>query len=326
MHDPYVRRMIPKPGDPDGEVPIDESFHDQTDDELIDKEVKQMEADDQAIQIILMGLPVDIYAARILSNPRNCQIAQPGINLDQNIQMQMVGGNGGNQFRQYVGQNVRNQNRYNAVQNVRNQNANQNENGNVVAAQAEGKGNAKEFDLMVVAGDLDEIKEVNANCILMANLQQASTSASSPLATSDHRRCRRKTFPANPKNSPPTPIWSIHHTTRHHPPPPPSSPSTAAATTSKTTPQSHIPTLSQPHRCCPIFTRPPYHLTIISSRLPLSPATDIGCVGSAVSDQGTFGFVIETRKGAFGFGGKPPAQRVRLVFIEKGVCFSLGLL
>ncbi|GJZ31754.1 hypothetical protein Tco_0576801 [Tanacetum coccineum] len=29
---------------------------------------------------------------------------------------------------------------------------------------------------MVVAGDLDEIEEVNANCILMANLQQASTS------------------------------------------------------------------------------------------------------------------------------------------------------
>ncbi|GJY96996.1 hypothetical protein Tco_0513906 [Tanacetum coccineum] len=35
---------------------------------------------------------------------------------------------------------------------------------------------AEEFDLMVVVGDLDEIEEVNANCILMANLQQASTS------------------------------------------------------------------------------------------------------------------------------------------------------
>nr|GFB60529.1 hypothetical protein [Tanacetum cinerariifolium] len=34
----------------------------------------------------------------------------------------------------------------------------------------------KEFDLMAAATDLDEIKEVNANCILMANLQQASTS------------------------------------------------------------------------------------------------------------------------------------------------------
>nr|GFD14145.1 hypothetical protein [Tanacetum cinerariifolium] len=34
---------------------------------------------------------------------------------------------------------------------------------------------AEEYDLMVAAADLDEIKEVNANCILMANLQQAST-------------------------------------------------------------------------------------------------------------------------------------------------------
>nr|GEV10486.1 hypothetical protein [Tanacetum cinerariifolium] len=35
---------------------------------------------------------------------------------------------------------------------------------------------AEEFDLMAAAVDLDVIEEVNANCILMANLQQASTS------------------------------------------------------------------------------------------------------------------------------------------------------
>nr|GEU98234.1 hypothetical protein [Tanacetum cinerariifolium] len=35
---------------------------------------------------------------------------------------------------------------------------------------------AEEFNLMAAAADLDEIEEVNANCILMANLQQASTS------------------------------------------------------------------------------------------------------------------------------------------------------
>ncbi|GJW06669.1 retrovirus-related pol polyprotein from transposon TNT 1-94 [Tanacetum coccineum] len=62
MNGPYVRRMIPEPGDPDSEVPVAETFHEQTDDELTEKEVKQMEADDQAIQIILMGLPKDIYA------------------------------------------------------------------------------------------------------------------------------------------------------------------------------------------------------------------------------------------------------------------------
>ncbi|GKE89217.1 hypothetical protein Tco_1566692 [Tanacetum coccineum] len=135
------------------------------------------------------------------------------MNMSQDRQMQMVGGNGENQFRQYDGQNVGNQYGYNAVPNVRNQvvqnavqnpgvqnvrnqnrlivvpgiaNQNPNGNGNVVAARAEGNaiGNnevgiqlqAEEFDLMVVAADLDEIEEVNANCILMANLQQASTS------------------------------------------------------------------------------------------------------------------------------------------------------
>ncbi|GKE56887.1 hypothetical protein Tco_1496072 [Tanacetum coccineum] len=62
INGPYVKRMIPEPGDPDREVLVAETFHEQTDDELTKKEVKQMEADDQAIQIILMGLPKDIYA------------------------------------------------------------------------------------------------------------------------------------------------------------------------------------------------------------------------------------------------------------------------
>ncbi|GKF53648.1 hypothetical protein Tco_0160558, partial [Tanacetum coccineum] len=63
MHGPYVRRMIPERGDPDHEVYVTKTFHEQTDEELADKEVKQMEADDQAIQIILMGLLEDIYDA-----------------------------------------------------------------------------------------------------------------------------------------------------------------------------------------------------------------------------------------------------------------------
>nr|GFD50376.1 hypothetical protein [Tanacetum cinerariifolium] len=77
-------------------------------------------------------------------------------------------------------------------------NGNQNQigNGNLVAARADGSaarqnGNqircyncrgkeeagiqlqVKEYDLMAAAAVLDEIEEVNANCILMANLQQA---------------------------------------------------------------------------------------------------------------------------------------------------------
>ncbi|GJU00391.1 retrovirus-related pol polyprotein from transposon TNT 1-94 [Tanacetum coccineum] len=62
MHGLYVRQIIPEPGDPEREVPVVETFQEQTDDELTNKEVNQMEDDDQAIQIILMGLPKDIYA------------------------------------------------------------------------------------------------------------------------------------------------------------------------------------------------------------------------------------------------------------------------
>nr|GEU56974.1 hypothetical protein [Tanacetum cinerariifolium] len=139
---------------------------------------------------------------RISSILRNRQIAQPGMNMGQERQMQMVGSNGENQFRQYAGQNVGNLNGYNAVQNVKNQvaqnprvqnvgnqngligvprNVNQTGNGNLVAAYAEGNATGHNgnqircYNCRKVA-DLDEIEEVNANCILMANLQQASTS------------------------------------------------------------------------------------------------------------------------------------------------------
>nr|GFC23148.1 hypothetical protein [Tanacetum cinerariifolium] len=73
---------------------------------------------------------------RISSNPRNRQIAQPGMNMGKDRQMQLIGGNGGNQFRQYTGQNAGNLNGYNEVQNVGNQN--QIKNGNLVAVRAEG--------------------------------------------------------------------------------------------------------------------------------------------------------------------------------------------
>nr|GEX85790.1 hypothetical protein [Tanacetum cinerariifolium] len=63
LNGPYGRRMIPKPGDANRDVTVTETFHVQTDDELSDKELKQIEADDQAIQTILLGLPEDIYAA-----------------------------------------------------------------------------------------------------------------------------------------------------------------------------------------------------------------------------------------------------------------------
>ncbi|GJT25038.1 hypothetical protein Tco_0894975 [Tanacetum coccineum] len=49
-------------GDVDREVLVNETFHEQTDDELTEKELKQAKFDDQAILTILLGLPEDIYA------------------------------------------------------------------------------------------------------------------------------------------------------------------------------------------------------------------------------------------------------------------------
>nr|GEV38157.1 integrase, catalytic region, zinc finger, CCHC-type, peptidase aspartic, catalytic [Tanacetum cinerariifolium] len=60
---PYVRRMITTPGELDLSVPVLESFHEQTNEELTENDIKRMGADDQAIQTILLGLPEDIYAA-----------------------------------------------------------------------------------------------------------------------------------------------------------------------------------------------------------------------------------------------------------------------
>nr|GEW25645.1 retrovirus-related Pol polyprotein from transposon TNT 1-94 [Tanacetum cinerariifolium] len=63
LNGPHVRRMIPEPGDANRKVTVTETFYLQTDDELSDKELKQIEADDQAIHTILLGLSEDIYAA-----------------------------------------------------------------------------------------------------------------------------------------------------------------------------------------------------------------------------------------------------------------------
>nr|GFA52741.1 hypothetical protein [Tanacetum cinerariifolium] len=111
--------------------------------------------------------------------------------MGQDRQMQMIGGNGGNQFRQYAGQNAGNLNGYNAAQNVGNQLGKMKIRYDVIttgelvimletAQPGQGEG---------MLPDLDVIEEVNANCILMANLQQASSSGiqtnSTPVYDSD---------------------------------------------------------------------------------------------------------------------------------------------
>nr|GEX36208.1 hypothetical protein [Tanacetum cinerariifolium] len=321
INGPLVGRMIPEPGDTNREVPVNETFHVQTDDELTEKELKQIEADDQAIQNIFLDLPEDIYAAvdscetaqeiwlrvqqmtkgsdigiqekkaklfnelerftsnegestesyyhrflklmndlkrnkhfleKITSNLKFLNNLQPEwsrhevdeLKAEQLVKIQdplalMANSNNPYVFpaphqdqpsfnqnymqhpmpnpkditnpttamnmalalmakafklsystptnNQRISSNPRNRH----IAQPGNANQNLNGNGNLVAARAEGntagqngnqircyncRGVVEEFDLMAAAADLDEIKEVNANCILMANLQQASTS------------------------------------------------------------------------------------------------------------------------------------------------------
>nr|GFD31885.1 hypothetical protein [Tanacetum cinerariifolium] len=53
--------MIAEPGDGECDVNVNETFHEQTDDELSKRELKQIEADDQAIQTILLADYTQLY-------------------------------------------------------------------------------------------------------------------------------------------------------------------------------------------------------------------------------------------------------------------------
>ncbi|GJV71661.1 hypothetical protein Tco_1491656 [Tanacetum coccineum] len=103
------------------------------------------------------------------------KIAQPdcrdqnGYNAVQNVKNQVVQ----NAIQNSGLQNVRNQNGLIVVPWIANQNANQSGDDNVVAAQDGGNGNGTNGNQI---RDIDEIEEVNVNCISMENLQQASTS------------------------------------------------------------------------------------------------------------------------------------------------------
>nr|GEX55895.1 hypothetical protein [Tanacetum cinerariifolium] len=140
INGPYVRQMIPEPGDTNREVLVNETFHIQTDDELTKKELNQIEADDQAIQTILLGLPEDIYAAvdscktaqEIWLRPewiRHVPIVHQTKDLYTADYTQLY------EFLKYSQkENVGNQNGLIGVPG----NGNQNGNGNLVAARAEG--------------------------------------------------------------------------------------------------------------------------------------------------------------------------------------------
>ncbi|GJZ96144.1 hypothetical protein Tco_0668478 [Tanacetum coccineum] len=150
---------------------------------------------------------------RSSSNPCYSQIAQSGMNIDQDTPMLMVDDNVGNQFRENAVQNVGHLDGQHAVQNLAAQdegNANGNNGNQIRCYNCQGEDHLacnctvkpgkhdvaylqkqmqialkeeagiqltqEEFDFMADAGAYEEIERVNANCTLKDNLQQASTS------------------------------------------------------------------------------------------------------------------------------------------------------
>ncbi|GKA66600.1 hypothetical protein Tco_0766408 [Tanacetum coccineum] len=226
---------IPKPGYPDREVPVNETFHEQT--EIYDAvnsckttqeiwlHVQQMikdsdigiqekkaklfnewerftSTDRESIESYyhhFLKLMNDFkrkkhFPEKIASNLKYGNLCSNGQKWGKTDRYKLLEEMVVQNAVQNLGvQNVRNQNGLIVVSGIANQNPNGN--GNVVATRAEGNANgnmtqleiaqkeeagiklqAEEFDLMAATGDLDEIEEVNANCILMDNLQQALNS------------------------------------------------------------------------------------------------------------------------------------------------------
>nr|GEU40304.1 hypothetical protein [Tanacetum cinerariifolium] len=173
MNGPYVRRMIPEPGDPDCDVPVAETFHEQTDDKLTEKEEIWLRVQ----QMIDSDIRIREKKAKFF-NEWEMFTSTDRESIESYY----------HRFSKLINDFKRNKHFLEKIASCSewssesgysecwksewayccsrdsNQNLNLNDNVNVVAAQAESN------------GDLDEIEEVNANCIWMANLQLSSTS------------------------------------------------------------------------------------------------------------------------------------------------------
>nr|GFA42182.1 hypothetical protein [Tanacetum cinerariifolium] len=124
-------------GDPNREVPVNETFHVQTDDELTEKEHKQIEADDQAIQTILLVLHQDQpsfnqkYMQQPIPNPEDITDPTTAMNMSLALMAKAFKLNYSTPTNnnQRISSNPRNRqiaqpgnlNGYNNVQNVENQ-------------------------------------------------------------------------------------------------------------------------------------------------------------------------------------------------------------
>nr|GEU70270.1 hypothetical protein [Tanacetum cinerariifolium] len=191
-YDPWSSCLL---RNPDCEVLVAETFHERTDEELTETKVKQIEADDQAIQTILMGLPKDIYVVvdvvKLLRKSGYVFTSTDGESIESyyhRFSKLMNEFKRNKHFSEKIASNLKFLN--NLQPEWRRHVTIVHQTKDLHTAdytqlydflkynQVEVNELRADYSRLhsVATGDLDEIDEVNANCMLMANLQQASTS------------------------------------------------------------------------------------------------------------------------------------------------------
>nr|GEU40745.1 ribonuclease H-like domain-containing protein [Tanacetum cinerariifolium] len=182
LNGPYVRRMIPAPGDANREVTMTETFHPEWSRHVtIVHQTKDLHTVDytQLYDFLKYNQKeVDELKAKILAKTQdpialmansNNPYAFPAPNQDQlsfnqnYLQQPMPNPEDMTDPTTRISSNPRNRQIAQP--------------GMIMGQDRQMQMVGEEYDLMAAAADIDEIKEVNANCILMANLQQASTSS-----------------------------------------------------------------------------------------------------------------------------------------------------
>nr|GEU29349.1 hypothetical protein [Tanacetum cinerariifolium] len=212
INGPYVRRMIPEPGDQNHEVPVNETFHEQKNDELTEKELKQeiwlrvqqmMKGFDIGIRekkaklfnewerfISTDGESIESYyhcfsklmndfkrnkhfPEKIASNLKFLNNLQPECSRHVTIvhQTNDLHTSDYTQLYDFLKYNQK------EVDDLRDERLAKTHDTLALMANSNNLFNYYVFHQDQPSSmDLDEIEEVNANCVLMANLQQASTS------------------------------------------------------------------------------------------------------------------------------------------------------
>nr|GEU63075.1 reverse transcriptase domain-containing protein [Tanacetum cinerariifolium] len=89
INGPYVRRMIPERGDTNREVPVNETFHVQTEDELYEKELKQIEVDESLTKHKALELEIKRLLRAVVSQDIMFVVQKASVVDTSNLQTEL---------------------------------------------------------------------------------------------------------------------------------------------------------------------------------------------------------------------------------------------